>query len=213
MSQNFKGDPTELKMQAVVDPLLDVTDVSLDEFYSDGFESTPFLLAMYDDKRMPFSDRINRDAFVDFVKQAFKNFPVTGTFESYLLLLSQIFGSNSEVVFSVPAAGKLGIDIAAISSSEFDFIGREFVGGVFSYFDMIDSDGNILTFRGVPGIDTEYELALLFSEIMPAGIFPIISLSFYGYYFFVADADGDDTLYDMVDYNGDQIIFREIGGA
>lgn len=213
MTQNFKGDTTELKMRAVAEPLLDLTSSSLNDFYEGGFDSTPFLLAMYDDKRMPFSERIPRDAFVDFVRQAFANFPVTGTFESYLLILRSVFGEASEINFVIPTAGKLEIDIAAIANSEFQFIGREYSGGAFTFFDMIDDEGNLLTFRGVPGIDTEYKLQLLFSEIMPAGITPEIALTFYGYYFFEADANGDGTLYDMVDYNGNQIIFREIGGS
>lgn len=212
MYQNFKGDATEQKMIGGMAPVFNLTNASLDDFYANGFNCADFLLKMYDDRRMPFSDRIPRDAFVDFVRQAFENFPVTGTFEAYLLLLREIFGQTSEVNFIVPAPGKLEIDIAAISSSEFQFIGREFTGGMFEYFDMIDSEGNLLTFRGIPGIDTLYELELLFAEIMPCGISPTIALTFYGYYFFVADADGDDTLYDMVDYAGNQIIFREIGG-
>jgi hypothetical protein len=210
MTQNFKGDATELKMRAIAEPLLDLTDLALNSFYQDGFDCSPFLLMLYDEKRMPFSERIPRAAFVDFVKEALKNFPVTGTFESYLFVLRSIFGLASEINFIVPDPGKLEIDIAAISNTEFDFIAREFTGGMFTFFDMVDSEGNILTFRGVPGIDTEYELNLLFSEIMPAGITPTIALTFYGYYDFIAY--DDDGIYDMVDYFANQLIFREIGG-
>lgn len=211
MVQLFKGDPVEIRMKSVADPVIDLTDSALDEFYAQGYDASPFLLAMYDDGRMPFSERIARDAFVDFVKKAFMNFPVTGTFEAYISILTEIFGPGTQIFFTVPAPGKLRIDINAISSSEFEFIGREFVGGAYEYFNIVDDLGNMLIFRGIPGIDTDYELRLLISEIMPAGITPDINLTFFNYSTFVADADGDDTLYEVIDDNGDQIVFWEIG--
>lgn|SRR5678815_3823223 len=208
--QNFKGDSLELKFQAVGNPVFDLANTALDDFYANGFDASPFILMLFDEGRMPFSERIPRDAFVPFVRQALKNFPITGIFENYLFVLRSIFGDLSEINFLVPAPGKLEIDIAAISNTTFDFIGREFSGGMYTFFDMIDSDGDTLEFRGIPGISTEYELNLLFSEMMPAGIVPIIALTFYGYFDFIAY--DDFGIYDMVDYSGNKLIFREIGG-
>lgn len=207
MIQNFKGDSTELKMQAVADPLLNVTDAALNDFYSGGFDASPFLLAMYDDGRMPFSERITRETFVDFVRQALANFPFTGTFEIYLLILKSIFGENAEIRFEIPAAGKLSIDVEAVANSEFTFLGREFISGHFEFFDMIDDEGDTLILRGVVGIDTEYELNLLFSEIMPAGISPDITLGFFEISDFAGE--GDDLIVTEEDFG---IIFIE-GGA
>lgn len=205
--QNFKGDAKELKMQTVVDPLLDLTDAALNDFYLNGFDCSAFLLMLYDDRRMPFSERINREAFVDFVRLALTNFPVIGTFESYLFILKSIFGPNSEIRFNVPAAGKLAIEVEAVANSEFEFIAREFVDGEYVFHEMIDYDLDTLMFRGVVGIDTEYELSLLFAEIMPAGIFPEISLAFFDISDFIDDDDND-----MVDDDDNGIIFVE-GGA
>ncbi len=204
MTQNFKGDTTEVKMKAVGDPLLDLTNASLNEFNEKGFDASPFILAMYDDGRMPFSERVNRDSFVEFVKQAFETFPFSGTFEVYLSILKSLFGEESEIRFEVPDPGVLAIDIEAIPNSEFQFIGREFIGGVFEFFDMVDSDGDSLIFRGFTGIDNEYELDLLFSEIMPAGIVPDITLGF----FEISDweDDGGDLIVDDSDFG---IIFVE----
>ena len=207
MSQNFKGDPTELKMQAVGDPLFDLTETALDEFYADGFDAAPFLLLMYDDGRMPFSERINRDAFVDFVRQALKNFPFTGIFEVYLSVLKSVFGQQTEIRFYIDTPGALTIEVMAVANTEFHFIGRNFLGGSnFETFNVTDSDGNQLVFRGVPGIDTEYELNLLFSELMPCGITPEIILSFVE----ISDwaIDGSD---DIVDDDDNGIIFIEGG--
>jgi hypothetical protein len=196
-------------MKAVVDPLFDMTSFVLDDFYVNGFDSNAFLLMLYDTNRIPFSQRINRLAFVDFIKESLKNFPVTGSFESYLFVLGAVFGS-SDFLFTVPAPGKLSIDVLAISNADFDFIGREFIDGAYEFFEMIDYDNKILGFRGVPGIDTEYALNLLFSEIMPAGIYPDISLNFISKFEFIGyDGSG---IYDMIDSLGNQIIFVEVGG-
>lgn len=204
MTQNFKGDATELKMQDVADPLLDLTDIALDEFYSDGFNANDFLLKMYDDGRMPFSERINRDAFVDFIKDALINFPFIGTFEIYLTILKAVFGEETEIRFYVTTPGALSIDVAAVGNSIFQFVGREFVSGQFEFFDMIDSDGDLLVFRGIIGIETEYELNLLFSEMMPAGIVPSISLDFF------TISDWEDETGDLIeDDDGNGIIFIE----
>lgn len=210
MTQNFKGDALELKMQNVAGPVFDQTDLALNDFYEGAYESSPFLLMLYDEGRMPFSDRIPRDAFVDFIKEALRNFPVTGTYESYLFVLRSIFGADAEIFFDVPAAGKLTISINASTNTEYDFIAREFVDGEYVFHEMIDYDLNTLTFRGIAGIESEYELSLLFSEIMPAGIFPTIQLTFISRYDFIGE-DGDG-IYDVITDIGDQIIFYEIGG-
>lgn len=210
MTQKFKGDAKELKFIAVGEPVFDLTDISLDEFYADGFDCAPLLLMLYDEKRMPFSNRIPRAAFVDFIREALKQFPVTGIFESYIFVLKSVFGQDTDIFFDVPAPGKLEIEVDALASSEFDFIAREFIDGVYVFSNMVDYDGNILTFRGVPGISSEYELNLLFSEIMPAGIVPTISLEFISRYVFVAEED--DVLYDVLTQSNDNIIFYEIGG-
>lgn len=211
MSQNFKGDPVELRFQESARPVLDRVRFDMDQFFSDGFNSSAWLLLLYDENRMPFSERIKREAFVDFIREALKNFPFSGTFDTYLFVLRAVFGELSEIFFEVPAPGKLAIDIDATSSLEFDFIGREFNGTSFDEFDMIDSEGNKLIFRGIAGIETPYELELLFSELMPAGIIPTITLSFFERSIFVAE-DDLGNLDQVVDHDGNLIIFWEIGG-
>jgi hypothetical protein len=209
MTQNFKGDALELKMQDVANPVFNATDLALNEFYSDGFDCSAFLLMLYDQKRMPFSQRIPRDAFVDFVKEALKQFPVTGTFESYLFVLRSVFGSLSDITFDIDVPGKLSIAIDTFTNSEFDFLGREFNGGAYEFFEMIDMDGNPLIFRGISGINTAYELGLMFSEIMPAGITPDLTIEFFTRSFWVSEESS--VFYEMITSNLDEIYFYEIG--
>lgn len=207
--QYFKGDPTELKMIASALQAFQVTGIDLDDFYAQGNNCDPFLLMLYDEGRMPFSERINRNAFVDFIREALARFPVTGTFEMYLFILGSIFGIQAEIFFDVPAPGKLSIEVNTVANSEFELIGREFVSGAYQFFNISDQDDNDLIVRGLPGINTQYELDLLFSEIISTGISPTISLTFYTRTFFVAEESS--VLYEVITENNDNIIFYEIG--
>jgi hypothetical protein len=206
MSEKFKGDDTELKMVACAEPAFAQTSQSLDEFYEGCYEASPFLLMLYEENRVPFSERVKRDAFVEFIKEVLRRFPVIGTYEAYLFILRAIFGELSDITFTVPAAGKLQIDVNATSSLEFDFIGRDALGNTFN---MTTQDGLTLGFRGVSGIETEYELELLFSEIMPAGITPDITLTFFVRHVFIGE-DGIGEFY-VTTSDGDRILFTEVG--
>jgi hypothetical protein len=209
--QVFKRyDDTEKKMYDSGNHIIEVCDLALDEFYENGFTCSPFLLMLYDEGRIPFSTRIPRDAFVSFIIGALENFPFIGTFEIYLFIIRSIFGSISEIFFTVPAPGKLSIDISASAALEFNFVGRETVDGVTEFFDILDDEGNTLVFRGIPGINNAYELGLMFSEIMPAGIVPDISIQFFNRSNWVSVESGD--YFNMVtEPETDQIVFYEIG--
>lgn len=204
-TEKFKGDEVELKFEAAAQPAFDLTSAALDDFYAEGFDSTPWLLMLYDENRMPYSQRINKDAFVDFIKETLKRFPTIGTFDTYLFVLRAIFGLSSEINFTIPSPGILQIDLNASSSLEFDFVAKNELGELDN---IVDDLGNQIIFRGIAGIETEYELELLFSEIMPAGITPHINLSFYERFEFIA-WEGSN-IYEIVDHLGNQIVFNEI---
>lgn len=207
MTEKFKGDVQELKFENAGKPAFDQTGVALDEFYAGGYDASPFLLMLYDEKRVPFYDRIERKVFVDFYKEALKRYGFSGSFDSYIFVLKAIFGELSDIFFEIPNPGVLNIDISSASTLDFDFIARDVSGNI---FDMIDNEGNILTFRGIAGIETAYELELLFSEIMPCGISPHISLSFFARYNFIAEDEFGD-FFDMTDNLGNNIVFVEVG--
>ncbi len=203
MAQKFKGDETELKFEAAGTPALELTSGALDSFYSQGFDCNPFLLMLYDEGRMPFSDRIPRESFVDFIKEALINFNSTGTFDAYIFILKKVFGEASTILFEVPGNGKLSILINASTELEFDAIVHEYEAGEFS---LTTSDDDGIVFRGISGIDSEYRLKLLLSELIPTGVFTEFTLSFFALFDFYDDA-GDG----MTDYLGNQIVFFETG--
>lgn len=204
ITQKFKGDATELKFEAAAKQAFDVAEIGRDDYFANGYDSSPFLLMLYDEGRMPFSDRVGRDSFVAFYREALANFPFTGSFESYIFILQAIFGEGSGVDFDVPAAGKLEILVNAAASIESEFVAPQVEDGEVVEYNMVDHLGNQLTFAGISGIDSEYELELLLSELIPAGIFPSITLAFFALYNFV---DHDENL--IVDHLGNQIVFIE----
>ncbi len=205
MTQNFKGDPLELKMIAAGQPAFAVCESALDDFNQNSYIAADFLLMLYDSGRMPFSDRVPRESFVTFFRQAIVKFPFTGTFECYIFILTSIFGDGSTILFNIPAAGKLDILVNAASTLSFDFIFREFIGGAYVFSNFTDDDDNPIQARAISGIDSEYRLNLLLDEILPAGVFTDVSLSFYSISNFIDDA-GDL----MLDSLGNQFIFFEV---
>lgn len=210
-AQNFKGDAIEQKMRAAGEPALDFTSLALDDFYEGGANSAAFILSLYDQGRLPFSQRIDRDVFVAFFQKAYENFPFIGSFESYIFILKEIFGAESEILFEVPAPGKLNISVNAVADVVYDAVVRELISSsAYDFFTLATLDNEDIVFRGIAGIETEYELGLLFAEIMPAGIYPTISLEFFTKSTFIGE-DGDGV-YDVTDNNTNQIVFIEIGG-
>jgi hypothetical protein len=205
ITQKFKGDPLELQMELAASPAFDQCSASLDDFFANGYGAAPFLLMLYDEGRMPFADRIPRDAFVSFFTEALSRFPFTGTFETYLFILQSLFGSGTTVLFTIPAPGKITIAINAADRIQFQFIATEFDGSQFVDTQMVDQDGSDLIFSGISGISSQYQLQQLLSELIPAGIFPSVSLTFFAIFDFIAD-DGST----MLDKDGNQIIFIQV---
>ncbi len=202
--QKFKGDDTELKYEAAATPAMDLCSTALDAFFAEGYDATPFLLMLFDEGRMPFSDRVPREAFVQFIREALKRFRFTGTFESYIFIIEKIFGEGSGIIFAVPNPGHLTILVNSPATLDFDFIANEYVDGVYVDSEMVDHDGSTLVFQGISGIDSEYELSQLLAELQPAGVFTEVTLAFFALYDFITD---DGTL--MITHDGDQIVFFE----
>jgi hypothetical protein len=208
MTQNFKGDSTELKMQDAGRPPFDSATASKDQFFDRCYTAADFLLMLYDAGRMPFSARVPRDAFVSFIRQAIPNFKFTGTFESYLFILNSIFGTAVEVLFTIPAAGRLQIEVNAGGATvDFNWIAKRFVDGGFVLDNMVTSDGDQLILASIVGIETEGQLQALFDELIPAGVQTEITLNFFQLSQWITK--GLDQDYTMVARNLDEIVFYE----
>ncbi len=208
--QYFKGDQTELKVYSAGNKAFDSTNAALDDFYENAYDLTPFILMLYDEGRIPFSNRIPKEVFVEFIRIAYDRFPFFGSFDSLIFILREIFGAESEILLTVPDPGMLEIDINAITDQVFNFVARELSGsGGFTDSKMITDSGDYILFTGLPGIETEYELSLLFAEIIPYGIKYSFTIGFFSKgSILVEDEDGISNLVTDI---GDQLIFIEVG--
>jgi hypothetical protein len=205
--QYFKGDALELKFDNVGTEIVQLATVSLDQFFQDAYQCSEFLLMLYDEGRMPFSDRIPREAFIAFLIECIANANFIGTHESYIFLINRIFGADSTVFFEQVTPGVLTMTVAASNTQEHDFLAREFTSGSYDTFDVITHDNETLQFVGFAGIESEAELTQLLSEFVPAGIFPDITLVLFSTtLFLVEDTDGEFTIVDEL--NNDIIFFE-----
>jgi hypothetical protein len=208
--QYFKGDADEVKMDAVGSPVMDLAGAALDQFFDEAFDSAGFLLMLYDEGRMPFSDRIPREAFIGFLVECIANANFLGTYESYIFLVNSVFGAGSSVFFEEVSPGVLTMTVSASNSVEFDFQVREFSDGAYETFLIVTANDENIEFVGFPGIESEAELSQLLSEFVPAGIFPDITLVLFSTsLFLIEDDDGEATI---VDELNNDIIFFELGG-
>ena len=208
--QYFKGDAIERKVDQATVPIMDIISLARDQFSDDALEAESFLLMLYDEGRMPFSDRIPRAAFISFLKECIANASFIGTFESYIFLIKSIFGEESSVFFEQVTPGVLTMTASSSNSVSFDFVARETSGGAYEFFEIITHAGENIEFAGFPGIESEAELGRLIAEFVPAGIFADITLVLFSTSLFLVETgDGDFTIVD--DQNND-IIFFELGG-
>lgn len=175
--QSYKGDATELKMIAAGTPPLNAVSLALDDFYAGAYETQALGLMIFDNGFAPLANAIRRDIFAKSFKQIFDQFLQAGSFESYLTVFRKIFGDDVEVTFTVPAAGKLTIEINATDTEESDFVARQVVSNEFVYSPVVTQEGDQLVFSSIQGFTSEYELETMLFELVPAGIFTQITLT------------------------------------
>lgn len=175
--QYFKGDATELKIDAVVEPTFSDIDLQLDAFLEGAYEAGPLGDVIFDTGRSPLSNAIPKDIFRLAFKEIFDAFVAVGTFEAYITVFKKIFGDDVVIEFTVPAAGKLGIEITAAGVELTEFIARYIENNQYVYDEVIDWDGDNIVFQSIKGFTSQYELEQMLFEMVPAGVFTTISLT------------------------------------
>jgi len=205
--QKFKGDDLENKMIAVCQSVFDDLSAQKDLFFNEAYYSGPLGDILWTDGRAPLSQTIKQDVFRDAFQIIFEEFRHAGTFEAYMAIFDQIFGPQCEVEFTVPAPGKLEMDIivegfmlddiinqdgdSLITQSGVDHIVSKtrsgtvndiaivgvLVGGIETLYELITEDGDNILFQFVKGFKTQYELEQMLFEFVPAGIFTTVTLT------------------------------------
>jgi hypothetical protein len=131
---------------------------------------------IFESKRSPLANAISQDIFRLAFTEIFQAFLAVGTFEAYLTVFRKIFGDDVLVTFTVPAAGKLTIEIEAVGVDLSDFVSRFIVDNLYYFDNIVDEDGNQIQFQTLVGFQTQYELEQMLFEMVPAGIYTEITL-------------------------------------
>lgn len=174
--QHFKGDDVELKFYNVIKPLLDVLNNEKQLFLDDVYNAAPLGDVLYNSKRAPLANAIAQSIFRLAFKEIFEAFKVAGTFPSYITVFKKIFGDSVEIDFSVPAPGKLNIDIIASGVEFSDFVARYIENNSYLFDEVIDDEGDNIVFQTVKGFTSQYELEQMLFELVPNGIYTTITL-------------------------------------
>ena len=175
--QLYKGDETELKFVAGGADVFDTVSTVKDLFYEECFECFILGEILFDSARSPLANAIDRTIFRSSFTEIYDAFVDVGTFEAYLTVFSKIFGSTSTVTFTVPAAGKLNIDITALGIEESIFQDRYIENNAYQYAEVTTQAGEHIIFQSIKGFQSEYELEKMLFEMVPAGIFTTITLN------------------------------------
>lgn len=177
MAQYFKGDTEELKYYNSANPISDVLSANLTDFYDDAYGCFILGELLYDNDYAPLANAIPREIFRTTFEALFNSFLVAGSFEAYLSVFRSVFGEEVDVSFTVPAAGKLEIAIVATGLEIYGTKVREIGDDVYDYFTLTDDEGDRIVLQAVKGFESQYELEQMLFEMVPAGVYTIISLT------------------------------------
>lgn len=179
--QNFKSsDQTEKKFENSAEPVISYIGVGLDDFYADAFQCQKLGDMIHDSARSPLTNAVKKEIFRLAFKEIFDAFVRVGTFEAYLTVFRKIFGDNVDVQFTVPAPGKLNIDIEATDIELSEFISRYIQSNQYFFDNIVDEIGDTIVFQTIKGFETQYEIERMLFEMVPAGIYTEITLTIGG---------------------------------
>ena len=175
--QAFKdNDLIEPKVRDAILPFLNLRDSELDEFFLGAYECYVLGDVMYLTGH-PMSGVIPQDVFRMSFPSIHQLFTRPGTFEFYLDVFRAVWGEDVAITFTVPAPGKLEIDIAALTVTPYTALFREIVDNAYVFTEWVDHVGDNIIFQGSQGIKTQAEAEALVNEFRPAGIWAVTTLT------------------------------------
>lgn len=178
--QYFKGDADEIKMDAVVATISNDLSLQRSLFFDGAYEAAPLGDLIFDNNLSPLANAIPRDIFRLAFKEIFAAFIEVGTVEAYIVVFKKIFGDNVYLTFTVPAPGKLNIVILAQGFELNEFAARYIEDNAYFFDEVVDENGDNIAFQTLQGLTSEYEIEQMLFEMVPAGIFTTITLTFAG---------------------------------
>lgn len=175
--QFYKGDETELKYYNAAAGLMDALSLSRTDFILNAYACFALGDLIWDSNRSPLARAIPRNIFREAFPLIFETFLEAGSLEGYITIFKNIFGDTVEVTFTIPAPGRLQIDIVAAGVVNNDFVSRYIIGNSYSLDEVIDQEGDNIVFQSIKGMESEYEVNQMLFELVPGGIFTEISLT------------------------------------
>ena len=175
--QFFKGDSEELKYYESGRTILESLSSQKTEFFDECYGCFVLGELLYDNNFAPLANAIPRDIFRQSFATLFESFLAAGSFESYITVFQNVFGNDVEITFTVPAPGKLNIDIVAAGLETYGMTIREIIDDAYEYFTLIDDEGDRIVLQAVKGFESQYELEQMLFEMVPAGIYTEITLT------------------------------------
>jgi len=175
--QYFKGDSTEIKYDESAKTLLDIISVDLNTFFDESFDCFVLGDVIWDSDRSPLANAINKSIFRESFPAIFEVFLEAGSFEGYLSVFRNIFGDGVDVSFTVPAAGKLEIDITSDQVVLSDLVAREVVNNAYVFSEIIDHEDDNIAVQSIKGMESEAEVEQMLFELVPDGIYTEITLT------------------------------------
>lgn len=175
--QYFKAnDDLEKKVASCFLPMLLLVDGVRDDFFEGAYNAYPLgdVLANTGD---PIAQVMPIEVFRASFPEIHMLFTRPGTFEFYLTVFRKIWGEDVEVTFTVPAPGKLLIDIVALTAAYNLAMARRIVDNAYVRDEIIDQDGDNLIFLGTQGLQTQRQAENIIRELAPAGLWTEITLS------------------------------------
>lgn len=176
--QYFKpNEDLEKRVDNCFEPLLTGLNLQKDDFYNGAYQAAPLGDLIFEDGRSPLANAIAQDIFRVAFNEIFDAFVKVGTFEAYLTVFRKIFGDDVDVEFTVPAPGKLTIEITAEGIEITNFIARHIVTNQYLFDNVVTHDGDQIVFQSIKGFTSQYELEQMLFEMVPNGIFTTITLN------------------------------------
>lgn len=175
--QYFKGDDLEKKIDLVTYQIEQDFSDQKNLFFTEAYECFALGDIIWDSGRSPLANAIPKNVFREAFSTLFDSFTFAGSFEGYLEVFRKVFGDSVTVEFTVPAPGKLNIDIIADSVQLDEFITRYIESNQYVFDEIIDDEGDNIVFQSFKGLESEYELNQMLFEMVPNGIYTEISLT------------------------------------
>lgn len=175
--QYFKGDTREQQFFNSLDGVLQAASADKDDFFADAYQCYILGDILHDSDASPLTNAVKKDIFRSTFPEIFDAFIVSGTFESYISVFKKIFGDTVEIDFTVPAPGKLNIDIVAVGIELANGVARTVEDNNFVISPLITQDEDFIMFQVIQGFQSQYELEQMLYELVPTGIYTTINLT------------------------------------